>query len=286
MGLYAFMLDRLTGDPITSGVTAKVSKDGGATAASTNSPTHLSDGLWWLLLTAAETDAKQVAGVFIHASGVHALGQVSTVAVDPDNANNMGLVALPGLAPGGANGLPLVSATSGGFILSAEEIFDHLAADSLIAGSIGKKIADSFVQTGDVFALLGTPVNVTFAAELAALGARVPTALSSSGNILADVRAIADNVTSADNLSEATRCIATGIVDSGSTNILIIPASINPAIIAPEQLTGKVLNFPSDTLTQGLRSTTADILAVTAGGLITISPVPVDPVAGDRFTVT
>ncbi len=71
---------------------AKISKDGGAFASTTNTPTELADGVYWLTLTAAETDAlvyhvrviKATATRYDFTSGTHGMPS-GTVVVNGGN---------------------------------------------------------------------------------------------------------------------------------------------------------------------------------------------------------
>lgn len=69
--IAAAMIHKTDGSLITTGsVTAKVSKDGAAPAASTNSVSHLGDGLWGLTLTAGEMNADVVCVLLTHTDAV------------------------------------------------------------------------------------------------------------------------------------------------------------------------------------------------------------------------
>lgn len=205
MAFYAVMVSKTTGDPITAGVTAKISKDGAATVASFFAPIHLGDGLWYLLTTAAEADGKQIGVVFIHASGVNQGAQATTVMYDPDDSASLGLGGL-GLTP------------------------------------------DGFIKC--------------------------------------DVRAIQGLQQPAINLREATNCIATGIVGTGATNNTIPTSVMNPAIVEIEQVRGRVLSFPADTLTAELRAHSTNVLSVSILGTLIVDNMPVIPQAGDKFVIS
>ncbi len=65
------------GLPVTSGTpTVSLSKDGGSQATSTNTATHVGNGLWRLALTQAETNADHLAAVLALANAVNAFTQV------------------------------------------------------------------------------------------------------------------------------------------------------------------------------------------------------------------
>lgn len=61
------LINKVTGDAVTSGtVTVFITKDGGAQAAATNSPTHNGNGEWLLDITGSERDAGYTAITINH----------------------------------------------------------------------------------------------------------------------------------------------------------------------------------------------------------------------------
>lgn len=65
------------GLPVTVGTpTVYLSKDGNAQASSSNTATHVGNGLWQLQLTQAETNADHLGAVFVLANAVNAFTQV------------------------------------------------------------------------------------------------------------------------------------------------------------------------------------------------------------------
>lgn len=59
--VYLMAVDKATGNPVTTGLTTKISKDGSAAVATTNAPTFVSGCTWQVTLTAAEMTASSVA---------------------------------------------------------------------------------------------------------------------------------------------------------------------------------------------------------------------------------
>jgi hypothetical protein len=55
-GVYVRAIDA-DGEAITTGVTCQISKDGGSESAAATGATHVAGGVWWQLLSQAETDA-------------------------------------------------------------------------------------------------------------------------------------------------------------------------------------------------------------------------------------
>jgi hypothetical protein len=65
------------GLPVTTGTpTVYLSKDGGAQATSSNTATHVGNGLWQLALTQSETNADHLGAVLVLANAVNAFSQV------------------------------------------------------------------------------------------------------------------------------------------------------------------------------------------------------------------
>lgn len=74
------LVNSTDGSPTTSGtVTCNVIKDGGVAASATNSPTHRSNGVWALTLTATEMNADNVSLVATETNSVPTLVQIQTV---------------------------------------------------------------------------------------------------------------------------------------------------------------------------------------------------------------
>jgi hypothetical protein len=70
-GFTFLMLDRSTGEPVTSGtITATVSHDGAAPSALADTPVHLSVGVWKVDLSAAEMNADMVGLTFSHDNAI------------------------------------------------------------------------------------------------------------------------------------------------------------------------------------------------------------------------
>lgn len=65
------LVNKTTGAAVTTGTpTAYVTKDSGAQAAATNTPTHVGNGEWKVTLTAAERDAKITSLLIVHTDAV------------------------------------------------------------------------------------------------------------------------------------------------------------------------------------------------------------------------
>ncbi len=66
--VYFLATDKTNGNPVTTGVVTKVSKDGATAVATTNTPTFVSGCTWQVLLTAAEMTAQTIAVMPEHSS--------------------------------------------------------------------------------------------------------------------------------------------------------------------------------------------------------------------------
>lgn len=108
----------------------KISKDGGAAANTTNSPSSITMGnaaMWSLTLTATEMEAAQIAIVIADAATQAIEDQMVLIstygngsgqhAVDLDDGVRAGLTALPNAAANAAGGLPI--STAGGLDMDA-----------------------------------------------------------------------------------------------------------------------------------------------------------------------
>ncbi len=80
------------GSPVTSGTpVVYLSKDGAAQATSTNTATHLGNGVWILDLTQAETNADHLAAVMVLSTAVNAFAQAFPYVLADFKANVSGL---------------------------------------------------------------------------------------------------------------------------------------------------------------------------------------------------
>ena len=110
--------------------------------------------------------------------------------------------------------------------------------------------------------------------------------LTPDGFIKADLRAIQGLQQPAINLREATNTIATGIVGPGATNNTIPTSIVVPAVVTIEQMRGRVMGFPADTLTAELRAFSTNVLSVAINGTFIVDNMPVAPQAGDKFVIS
>ncbi len=114
----------------------------------------------------------------------------------------------------------------------------------------------------------------------------LPAALSTNGNMKADVEEIAGNIGGASRLDRSARAIVTGTVGSASTTTSIVTSALAPAAGITDQFKGRIVIFDKDTTTANLRGQGTDITGSTAGGVLTVSTLTTAPVSGDTFTIT
>lgn len=142
------------------------------------------------------------------------------------------------------------------------------------------------VQTGDAFARLGAPAGASVSADIAAVKAVLPTALTGAGNMKADVLAINGSTTAASNLSTSTLKIGIGTVGSGTnTTTKISTSSLTPANVAAGQFTGRIVIFDDTTATTSLRGQATSITTDDGAGNLTVVAMTTAPSAGDTFVI-
>jgi hypothetical protein len=80
------------GSPVTTGTpTVYLSKDGAAQATSTNTATHLGNGVWVLDLTQTETDADNLSAVMVLTNAINSFAQAFPYVLADFKANVSGL---------------------------------------------------------------------------------------------------------------------------------------------------------------------------------------------------
>lgn len=76
-----------------------------------------------------------------------------------------------------------------------------------------------------------------------------------------------------------------GVVGAASSTTSIVTSSLDPAATVTDQFKGRIVIFAKDTTTANLRGQIAEITAMTAGGVLTVSQLSTAPVSGDIFTI-
>ena len=270
--IAVFAVDTATGIGKTGDVgnfTLKVSKDGAANAAASNTPTEIGYGLYSLELTASECSADLVC--------VSGVSSTSGVSISPIIATTEAQ-AIPYAAAGGNGGLPTVDASNhvAGVVatVSADVVSvsgDSTAADNLeadydgtgynkSASTIGTTTANTDMRGTDSALLAASaPGNFGDLAITASTGKVTvgtnddKTGYSVTGTVSADVVSVSGDSTAADNLeadydgsgynkSASTIGTVTTNADMRGTDSAMLAASApsNFADLAITASTGKV----------------------------------------------
>jgi len=85
------------------------------------------------------------------------------------------------------------------------------------------------------------------------------------------------------------KAVILGTVDAGvSSTTTLTPSALSVAVSNTDQLQSKILTFDIDTITQGLRGQSTDIITNTSAALplITFTALTTTPVSGDSFRIT
>lgn len=173
--------------------------------------------------------------------------------------------------------------------MAAEDVFEFfqlaLRVDSAIATDRAVALALINANEGSGAGAFDNtvppPVNTTKWG-----GAAVP-ALSTAGNVPADIQGINNNTGGVAALDRSARAIATGTVGTGSTTTNIVTSALSPAAVVAGQFAGRILIFDKNATTAHLRSQGSPIATNDVSGNITLSPALTDPpVSGDTFTIT
>ncbi len=285
----------------------KISKDGGAAANVTNLPTAIAMGntaIWDFSLTATEMQATQIVVTVADAATkavedqafvIETYGNASaqdgfdissaTPTVNAAQWNGLTTVALP-LVPTTAGRTLDVSATGEAGIDWANIAGVTTVVD--FTQTTIKNLDGNTVQTGDAYARLGAPSGASVSADVAAVKAVLPAALTGGGNIKADALALNGDTTSAANIAKTTRAIARGTAAGAATTTSIPTSAFAPSGSVADQFKGRIVTFDADTTTAALRGQSTDITASTnaATPTLTVTALTTAPASGDTFSVT
>lgn len=167
----------------------------------------------------------------------------------------------------------------------AGAIFTRLGAPT--GASIAADIAAVETHAASIDTKVGTPA-ASVSADIAAIKAVLPTALSGNGNIKADVLELNGDLVAAANIAKTTRAIARGTVNTGATTTSIPTSAFTPAGAALDQFKGRIVTFDADTTTTALRGQSTDITGSSnsATPTLTVSALSTSPASGDTFSVT
>lgn len=157
-GLYLFAYDTAANAPKTgdaANITGRVSKDGGAEAATTTAhPDEVGHGIYWQPLEQAETAANAVALTW---SSTTAGVRIGPAIVLTSGAN------LPAAAPAAAGGLPTIGTGTGQISPvsgSVSLILDQAVPASNTAGTVGDALNAARAQGFGKWVLSGTTLTL------------------------------------------------------------------------------------------------------------------------------
>lgn len=255
---YLHLVDQTDGITPETGEGAgqpQISKNGAAFGNTSATLTHVSNGLYYVALTAGEIDTLGFVIVRYDSANTaefQAMGQV--VAFDPYAATNLGLTALPTANPAANGGLPTVNASnqvagvSGNVVGSTASVTGSVGsvtgavgsvtgAVGSVTGNVGGDVVGSTASVtgavGSVTGSVGGNVDGSTASVTGAVGSVTGNVggnvTGSVGSVAAggiDAAAIATGAIDADALaSDAVteiRSLATGTADAGgdTTNVV------------------------------------------------------------------
>jgi hypothetical protein len=180
-------------------------------------------------------------------------------------------------ADGGRLDLILDAATAPTAAAVADAVLDEALSGHVVAGSLGKAIAD--IETDATAILVDTATTIP---------GLLPTSLSATGGIKADAIAINADATSAANLAKTTAVIGRGTAAGGGSTTSIPTSAFSPAGAILDQFVGRIITFDADTGTVALRGQSTDITASSnvATPTFTVSSMTTAPASGDTFSVT
>jgi hypothetical protein len=157
-----------------------------------------------------------------------------------------------------------------------------LTAAEMTADIIAYLISSTTTGAKSAFGVIYTETS-----QIRDLEARLPAALV-GGRVDANLGAINNQTAGVAAFERATQAIVTGTVAAGATSTVIPTSSMDPAITVADQLKGRVMLFPKDTATTGLRGQGGRIESNTSGGTITLmteDALSVVPASGDKFVI-
>lgn len=159
-----------------------------------------------------------------------------------------------------------------------------------VKSDTGTILTDVNSGAGAIYTRIGAPAGASISADVAAIKAVLPSALTSGGNIMADVLAINGDTTSASQMAKTTRAIGRGTVTAASSTTSILTSAFVPASASTvaDQWKGRIITFDADTTTAALRAQSTDITANTSGATptFTVTALTTAPASGDTFSVT
>lgn len=313
-------VDSTDGNTEESGLTVantdiKIWKTGATTLASKNSggATYISNGIYYAVLDATDTDTLGPMVIFVHVSGALAVKQECLVlpaniydsfVAGSDNldVNTMQWLGTACATPTVA-GVPEVDLTHvSGDAQSATDLKDFAdagydPATNKVQGVVLTDTVTTYtgntVQTGDSFARLGAPTGASVSVDVAAIKTqtaaietdtqdiqtRIPAALV-SGRMSSDLVAISGSTTAADRLELSALRIVSGTAQTGTLSTTVMTTDLTEA--TTDHYKGRVIIWTSGVLVDQA----TDITAYSgSGGTLTYTAITEAPSNGDTFII-
>ena len=257
-----YFLDSVDGNTEETGLTINASdiklwKAGATTLANKNSggATHISNGVYYAVLDATDTDTLGSLVIFVHVAGALSVRLECVVLAANVYASFIGNtdtldVQVTGIGAG------VITATS-------------IASDAITAAKIATDAIDADALKADA------------ATEIANAVATV-----ASGSPLAvNVTQISGSSTAADNLEEAAEALTPGSAATGTLTTTQFTTNLSGS--NDTNYVGRQLTFKGDTTTTALRGVAAWITAYNGSTkAVTVAPaLPVAPVNGETFVI-
>lgn len=155
---------------------------------------------------------------------------------------------------------------------------DNLPADPADASDIAASFTALSAKVDTIDDFLDT--------EIAAIKAQTDQlTFTGAGRVDANIEAINNDTTSADNLARSAATIVRGTVDTGASTTSIPTSSLSPAASVADQFKGRIVIFDKDTTTAALRGQATDITASSNTGTLTVTALTTAPASGDTFVI-
>lgn len=304
-----FFLDSTDGNTEETGLTIantdiKLWKAGATTLANKNSggATHISNGLYYAVLDATDTDTLGSLVIFVHVAGALAV-RVDCVVLAANIYDSLigggDVLDVSVTQFGGTNGTfsggrPEVNTThaagtawGSGAITAAS-----IAADAITAAKIAADVTteiQSGLATAAALSAVESKVDTIddfLDTEIAAIKAKTDSlTFTGAGRVDANIEAVNNDTAAADSLARSAATIVRGTVDTGASTTSIPTSSLSPAASVADQFKGRIVIFDKDTTTAALRGQATDITASSNTGTLTVTALTTAPASGDTFVI-
>lgn len=304
-----FFLDSTDGNTEETGLTIantdiKLWKAGATTLANKNSggATHISNGLYYAVLDATDTDTLGSLVIFVHVAGALAV-RVDCVVLAANIYDSLigggDVLDVSVTQFGGTNGTfsggrPEVNTThaagtawGSGAITAAS-----IAADAITAAKIAADVTteiQSGLATAAALSAVESKIDTIddfLDTEIAAIKAKTDSlTFTGAGRVDANIEAVNNDTAAADSLARSAATIVRGTVDAGASTTSIPTSSLAPAASVADQFKGRIVIFDKDTSTAALRGQATDITASDGAGTLTVTALTTAPSSGDTFVI-